>query len=166
MIKRETFEETHIKELQQMSGRDPQLIERSLYALGLLEALSVVGLDFIFKGGSSMLLLLDHPMRLSTDIDIVVAPDTDISRYIAEAAKIFPFLKQEEDVRKGKNSIVKRHYKFTYWSPVMKDEFYILLDVLFEKDNYEEVVTRDISNELLLTDGENQQVKMPSIDCL
>ena len=94
-----------------------------------------------------MLLLLDHPMRLSTDIDIVVAPDTDISRYIAEAAKIFPFLNQKEDIRKGRNSIVKRHYKFTYWSPVMKDEFYILLDVLFEKDNYEEVVTRDISNE-------------------
>jgi len=42
MIKRETFEETHIKELQQMSRRDPQLIERLLYALGLLEALSVV----------------------------------------------------------------------------------------------------------------------------
>ena len=59
-----------------MSRRDPQLIERSLYALGLLEALSVVGLEFIFKGGSSMLLLLDHPMRLSTDIDIVVAPYT------------------------------------------------------------------------------------------
>lgn len=166
MIKRETFEEAHIKELQQMSRRDPQLIERSLYALGLLEALSVVGLDFIFKGGSSMLLLLDHPMRLSTDIDIVVAPDTDISRYIEEAAKIFPFLNQEEDIRKGKNNIVKRHYKFTYWSPVMKDDFYILLDVLFEKDNYEEVVTREISNELLLTEGENQQVKMPSIDCL
>ena len=33
MIKRETFEEAHIKELQQMSRRDPQLIERSLYKL-------------------------------------------------------------------------------------------------------------------------------------
>lgn len=28
MIKRETFEETHIKELQQMNRRDPQLVER------------------------------------------------------------------------------------------------------------------------------------------
>ena len=42
MIKRETFEEAHIKELHQISRRNPQLIERSLYALGLLEALSVV----------------------------------------------------------------------------------------------------------------------------
>lgn len=28
MIKRETFEEAHIKELQQMNRRDPQLVER------------------------------------------------------------------------------------------------------------------------------------------
>ena len=52
MIKRETFEEPHIKELQQMSRRDPQLIERSLYALGLLEALSVVGLDCLRAMGA------------------------------------------------------------------------------------------------------------------
>ena len=65
MIKRETFEEAHIKELQQMSRRDPQLIERSLYALGLLEALSVVGRDFIFKGGASMQFDIKHRSTFS-----------------------------------------------------------------------------------------------------
>ena len=36
MIKRENFEEAHIKELQQMNRRDPQLIERSLYAYSFI----------------------------------------------------------------------------------------------------------------------------------
>ena len=72
MIIRENYEEEHIRELQNQSRKDPQLIERSLYALGLLEALKQTGLKFIFKGGSCLMLLLPRLMRLSTDIDIMV----------------------------------------------------------------------------------------------
>ena len=60
------------------------------------------------------MLLLDHPMRLSTDIDIIVKPGTHIEDYINRAAEIFPFKSQEEQVRVGKNKIEKRHFKFTY----------------------------------------------------
>lgn len=74
MLTKENFSEKHIMELRAENKRDPGLIERVIYALGLLEAISRVGMPFVFKGGSSLLLLLDHPMRLSTDIDIVVAP--------------------------------------------------------------------------------------------
>lgn len=56
-----------------------------MYAFGLLEAITRVGMPFVFKGGSCLLLLLDHPMRLSTDIDIVVKPGTDIESYIKRA---------------------------------------------------------------------------------
>ena len=41
-------------------------------------------------------------MRLSTDIDIIVRPGTDVDRYIEEAAKIFPFISCEEQKRVGK----------------------------------------------------------------
>ena len=61
-----------------------------------------------------LMLLLKHPMRLSTDIDIIVKPGTDIYEYIKRAAEIFPFKAQEEQVRIGKNNIEKRHFKFTY----------------------------------------------------
>lgn len=64
------------------------------------------------------MLLLDKPRRLSTDIDIIVEPGTDVEQYISEAGKIFPFKSQSEDVRKGRNNIEKRHYEFTYDSPV------------------------------------------------
>lgn len=74
MITRENYSIEHIMKLHESSKRDPNLIERVLFAFGLLEALRRVELPFIFKGGTSLLLLLDKPMRLSTDIDIIVAP--------------------------------------------------------------------------------------------
>lgn len=166
MIIKENFSEEHIRELQKMSRRDPGLIERTLYAFGLLEALAQVGLPFVFKGGSSLLLLLDKPMRLSTDIDIVVEPGTDINDYIKKAGRIFPFIHQEEQSRMGRNNIEKKHFKFTYSSPIQQKPLYILLDVLFEENNYSEIVTKGITNSLLITYGEPLNVKMPSIDCL
>ena len=75
-------------------------------------------MDFTFKGGTSLLLLLPSPKRLSTDIDIVVDPDTDIGMYIEKASGIFPFTAMEEQSRVGKNNIAKRHFKFTYYSPI------------------------------------------------
>ncbi len=45
MIIRENFREEHIRELQNKSHRDPLLIERALYALGLLEALAQTGMN-------------------------------------------------------------------------------------------------------------------------
>ena len=166
MIRPETYEEEHMRELQAKSHKDPQLIERALYAMGLLEALTQTGLKFIFKGGSNLMLLLEHPMRLSTDIDIVVEPGTDIIAHIKEASKILPFTDYNEQTRIGKNNIEKRHFQFTYNSPVLGEEYYILLDVLFEKNNYAETVEKDIANELLLTEGENRKTIMPSVDCI
>ena len=107
MIIRENYEEEHIRELQSKSRRDPQLIERALYAMGLLEALTQTGMKFIFKGGSCLMVLLPRLMRLSTDIDIIVDPSTDVKQYIEKAAEIFPFVSYEEQVRVGKNNIKK-----------------------------------------------------------
>ena len=166
MISRDNYTEQHIRDLQAASKGDPSLIERTLYAFGLLEALAVAGLDFTFKGGTSLLLLLPKPKRLSTDIDIVVEPDTDVTAYIEKASHIFPFTAMEEQVRTGKNSIVKRHFKFTYDSPIRRGPLSILLDVLFEENHYARMVERDIANELLLTEGENIKVRLPSIDCV
>lgn len=166
MITKDNFGEDHIREIQKRSHRDPQLIERMLYAFGLLEALAQTGLDFTFKGGSSLMLLLPHPMRLSTDIDIVVPPETDIMHYIDEASKIFPFIGMEEQHRKGKNDIEKRHFKFTYPSPIRGADFYILLDVLFEHSNYAAIEEHEIAGDLILTEGKNLLVNLPSADCI
>ncbi len=166
MISRENYSESHIRQLQAASKGDPGLIERTLYAFGLLEALRRVGMEFTFKGGTSLLLLLSSPRRLSTDIDIVVDPATDVDSYIEKAGTIFPFTAREEQKRESRNNIVKRHFKFTYKSPVKRGPLYILLDVLFEENHYARIVERSIENELLLTEGENLTVNLPSVDSI
>lgn len=165
MIVRDNFGEEHIREIQSKSRKDPQLIERALYALGLLEALAQTGMKFVFKGGSCLMLLLPRLMRLSTDIDIIVDPGTDVKEYIGKAAEIFPFVSYEEQIRVGKNNIEKRHFKFTYFSPIRQEDFYILLDVLYEENHYAALVDKEIQNELLLTEGSNLIVQVPSVDC-
>ena len=110
MILQESFSKEHIKALQEKSKRDPALLERTIYAFGLLEAITKVNMPFVFKGGTCLMLLMDKPRRLSTDIDIIVAPGTDVDAFIAEAARIFPFKTVEEQKRFGKNNIEKRHF--------------------------------------------------------
>lgn len=166
MLKKENFTEEHIRNLQSASHRDPLLLERSVYAFGLLEAITRVGMPFIFKGGTCLMLLLERPMRLSTDIDIIVAPGTDLNTFIEEAGKIFPFVSVEEQVRKGKNNIEKRHFKFVYESPVMERSIYILLDVLFEDAKYKRLIAKPNKNELILTDGEDLTVQIPSVESI
>lgn len=168
MISKENYSEEHIRNLQLQSKKDPILLERTIFAFGLLEALSQTGLTFVFKGGTSLMLLLPKPMRLSTDIDVVVKPGTDIDSYIEKAGKIFPFISVIEQKRAKRGTINKRHFKFTYNSPtkINGNELHILLDVLFEDNPYVETVEKEIKNEILITEGKNLTVTMPSIDCM
>ncbi len=66
MIRQESFAEKHIRVLQQSSKRDPVLLERTVYAFGLLEALARVNMPFVFKGGTCLMLFLCW--IISTDV--------------------------------------------------------------------------------------------------
>lgn len=50
---------------------DLQLLEKTIVALYLLENLVSEGLKFIFKGGTSLVLLLNDLKRFSVDVDII-----------------------------------------------------------------------------------------------
>lgn len=166
MIKPESFSIEYIKQLADKRKVDIALLERSIYAFGLLEALIKVGLPFIFKGGTSLMLLLDKPRRLSTDIDIMVSPGVFVEEYILKTATIFPFKDFKKQNRKGRNGIEKAHYKFIYDSPVNQKEFYILLDIIYEKNNYARLEEKFIKNEILLTESPYLKVTLPTADCI
>jgi len=166
MLDHSNFTKEHIKQIQIKSKRDPALIERTIFAFGLLEAISRVGMPFIFKGGTCLMLLLDQIKRLSTDIDIVVEPGTPIEEYFKQASVIFPFVRYEEQKRVGVNNIEKRHIKFTYNSPVNGREFYILLDVIYETNPYTQIIEKEIRNDLLISKPDNIKVKIPSPECM
>ncbi len=166
MISKNTFSLEHIKELEKESGAQIAIIERTMFAFGLLEAIIQTGLQFIFKGGSCLMVLLKEPKRFSTDIDIIVPPGTDIDEYIAKAGKIFPFFHVEENFRAKRNNIEKRHFKFLYISPLNDNPVTVLLDVLFEENHYSSIIKKPISNKLLLTEDDDVEVSLPCINCI
>ena len=63
---------------QRMGVHDIALIEKTIRAFSLLEALGRSGCPFVFKGGSSLMLHLNTSKRLSIDIDIICTPGTII----------------------------------------------------------------------------------------
>ena len=166
MLKKNNFTLENIRRLKTKTGLDPSLLERAVYAFGLLEALSLVGLDFVFKGGTSLMLLLDEPKRLSTDIDIIIRPGTDIDRFIEKASEIFPFVRCEEQVRRKAQNIEKRHFKFLYKSPVRDEDLHIILDVVFEENNYSSILKKEIVNSLLDTEPPATYITVPTVNCV
>ena len=56
----------------QNNNVDKILVEKAIRALRLLEGLVEENVEFVFKGGTSLMLLLESTKRLSIDIDIIV----------------------------------------------------------------------------------------------
>ena len=166
MLSKGNYTRENIERLQKISGNDPSLLEKTVYAFGLLEAISKVGMPFVFKGGTCLMLLLNKPRRLSTDIDIIVEPGTDVEMFIEKAGKEFPFKSQKENIRRGRNNIEKRHYEFTYDSPINGKPLVILLDILFEENHYQTVIEKPIRNSMLLTEGKEIMVKIPDVNSI
>lgn len=166
MLTHDNYTAEHISKLREKTGADPAILERTVFAFGLLEAVRSVGMPFIFKGGTSLLVLLDEPRRLSTDIDIIVDRGVDVDRYIEMAGKIFPFVSVEEHKRKGLSDIKKRHFRFYFLSPRDGRKINILLDVVFEDNPYLKVVECPIKSSLLLSEGENLSVNLPDKNCI
>ncbi len=67
---------------------DKILVEKVIRALLMLEGLSNVGLPFIFKGGTALMLLMNSAKRLSIDIDIIIAKaPKDLEDMMQEVSK-------------------------------------------------------------------------------
>ncbi len=112
------------------------------------------------------MLLMDKSRRFSTDIDIVVEPGAEIDKYLEIAATIWPFVKTAEQIRNAVSNIEKRHFKFSFTSPLTGREQTILLDVLFEENPYSTTIEKDIENDLLLTEPPAVSVRLPSANCI
>ncbi len=149
---------------------DPTLIEKATKALHLIEELAKSDLEFIFKGGTSLLLLLNQMYRFSIDIDIIIEKqkqEVDMQKKLSEIIGKSPiFTRFEEDLRQGNHKVPKLHYKAFYRSLIDREENYILLDILFEKSNYTNVIQRNIDCSFIEYIEPAVQVKMPSVDCI
>lgn len=150
-------------------GADKILVEKVVRALSLLEGLAIAEVPFIFKGGTSLMLHFNSTKRLSIDIDIVITEDVENLEYVLEAvAKNQGFNRVELQERKKRIHIEKMHFKFFYTTihKTAKDEEFILLDILFEKSNYNQIIELPIVSAFLPQKGDEVLVKVPSIEDL
>jgi hypothetical protein len=161
-------------------SKDPNLMESMIYALYLLEQLQLTGLDFIFKGGTSLILLLEEPKRFSVDIDIIINPKfsrEELENFLSKIVESSVFTRMELDEKRSYNGdIPKAHYKFFYNSNfpnrnkegnvISNPEREILLDILFVDNHYPTVIERALETDWLLQTGKPVIVRTPDINSI
>lgn len=148
----------------QFNGKDPQLVEKILMALTLLELLAQEKIEFVFKGGTCLLLLLKTPRRFSIDLDLIITKRDDLLatlKKICEGSKLFT--RYEEDVRAG-SKIPKAHYKVFYQSFVSGKESYVLIDIIEDRYPYPSIQESEIKPNYFKLNDSILKVKTPTID--
>ena len=146
---------------------NPPLLEKMLYALSLVELLAQYDLNYIFKGGTSLVLLLDTPKRFSIDIDIITQ-DTrkKIEAVLTKICKAHHFSGWALDEPRSYNQdIPKAHYQL-YFDSHYNQDAYILLDILFEENPYPVTNSYTIDQSWLKVDKPLVPIQLPSIESI
>lgn len=171
MIKEHCFTEEWLDKFKQQEAHrkiDKAILEKMIYAIHLLECIKSNGLDFIFKGGTSLVLLLEEENRFSIDIDIICNTGREnlekILNQVVDSSKFKSF--ELDDHRSYKDGVPKAHYSFAFDSMTSgKYSGNILLDILIEDAIYPELTEKPIRTKWVETVGETI-VTMPTIDAI
>jgi hypothetical protein len=166
MIKKESLSKERIEAVSKSHKKaDKILVEKVIRALMLLEGLTTSGLNFIFKGGTALMLLFGSAKRLSIDIDIIVPDkDSDLSSILEKICKDYGFSHYKMDERNPDMVIDKEHYKLYFESVIEEKESYVLLDVLREAIHYKTIIDIPISSSFVSTEGQDLKVRVPDIN--
>ncbi len=170
MINQICFTEDWLKAVKQEHPKwsiNPPLLEKMLYALSLVELLAQYDLNFIFKGGTSLVLLLDTPKRFSIDIDIITQDSREkIEAVLTQIREAHHFSNWALDEQRSYNQdIPKAHYQL-YFDAHYNQDAYILLDVLFEENPYPVTNSRTINQSWLRVDEPFTPIQLPSIESI
>ncbi|MDX5585848.1 MAG: nucleotidyl transferase AbiEii/AbiGii toxin family protein [Aureibaculum sp.] len=147
---------------------DKAILEKMIYALHLLERIKANGLDFIFKGGASLVLLLEEGNRFSIDIDIICNTDREtLEKILNKVVDSSNFKLFELDQHRSyKSGVPKAHYSFAFDSATKrKYSGTILLDVLIENSIYPELIKKPVQTKWIETEGETNII-LPTIDAI
>ncbi|VAX25895.1 hypothetical protein MNBD_IGNAVI01-729 [hydrothermal vent metagenome] len=170
MINKRCFTEEWIngfRKKKKYSKINPPVLEKMINALSLLQYLVKNDLEFVFKGGTSLILLLDNTGRFSVDIDILTTQSQEtIESIFDKIIEDSHFSKWEFDERRSYNpGIPKAHYEFEFNSVFSNRSNTVLLDILFEKSNYPKIQTLPIKVEWIETDKE-LSVPIPTVESI
>jgi hypothetical protein len=146
---------------------DKILVEKVIRALLLVEGLVKLKLSFVFKGGTALMLHLNTTKRLSIDIDIVLpSRPINLETILEQIAKKQGFSQIEIQNRSRTSKIFKEHFKF-YYTPhhkTKKEQEFILLDLVYEKINYDRLISIPIQSSFIPIKGKPLTVKTPCFE--
>ncbi len=170
MINNETHTSNWILNLKRKLGKhsDAKLVEKVIWALTLLEQLQINGLNFIFKGGTALVLATEKPKRFSIDIDIITEhSEKEITAVLQKIVDDKIFLSWEDDNnRKHTPDAPIEHFKAYYKSVVDDNIEPILLDLLYTPNPYPETQEVPIKHPWLITSGDEVTITMPTFDAI
>ncbi|MDR2466638.1 MAG: nucleotidyl transferase AbiEii/AbiGii toxin family protein, partial [Prevotellaceae bacterium] len=165
MINEKSISKEWLQTVSKQHKADISLVEKLVRAFLLLEGLAESGLNFVFKGGTSLMLLFDKPKRLSIDIDIIV-PDKNFNlTKILQQICIQKGFNSFEKANRNSNSLInKEHYKLLFSSALYAKELDVLLDVLYEDVKYNNLINKDIKSIFLFQETAPASVKIPDFN--
>ena len=145
------------------------ILEKMVHALSLLEHLKIAGLDFVFKGGTSLVLLLKEGNRFSIDIDIISSVEREKLEEILDVVVANSHFKKHilNERRSYKEGVPKAHYTFEFdsvYNPNVPGT--ILLDILFDSPHYPELIESSINTQWLSVDETATTTTTPSINAI
>ncbi len=136
MIRKECLTREHCDTIaRQLKIRDKQLLYTMVHALYLVEQLANHGLQFTFKGGTCLSLIVDRLDRLSIDVDIEVHSNTstkDVEDVIQSiVSERTPFVGVEQQIRR-RSTEGSHHYRINYLNPddTIGNNSSVILDVV------------------------------------
>ena len=149
MLTKRTFSKAWLEDKARQSGaQNAQIFERCVHALELVGRLTEAGLDFIFKGGTSLILHLEPVRRLSVDVDIVCLEPLERVEAVLNRVISPPFTRWEHQTERDAENPPTKYFKVTYPTNLGPEpEMHIQLDVLVQKSPYPVVETREIRNQ-------------------
>jgi predicted nucleotidyltransferase component of viral defense system len=146
MIKNKCFTEEWLDQFKKQKDHkriDNIILEKMIYSLHLLERIKANGLDFVFKGGTSLVLLLKEGNRFSIDIDIICKTvRKDLEEILNKAIETSHFTEWKLDEHRSyQPGVPKAHYKFSF-DTKQQGSGTLLLNVLIEDSIYPEQVEK------------------------
>ena len=165
MISEQSYTKEWIDALsRKLEYNDKALIEKVIRALSLLEHLVQMGCPLVFRGGTSLMLILGESLhRASIDIDIICPPGTDIEKYLVEMERHGFANEKPISIAHSMRDLPATHTKVYYeisYSSSSKLKEYIKLDVLYDECPYSKVLQTPIASPFLATYGEPVMVNV------
>lgn len=147
-------------------GTQAVVLEKSIHALLLVGRLRQVGLDFVFKGGTSLMLHFNTARRLSIDVDIAsLEPLEKVQEALSEVCDGAPFLQWSHQQWRDSENPPTKYFQVNYTSALDDSTAAVQLDVLEVANAYSVVEEKIIRTDFLKVVTE-VAVRIPTVDCL